>query len=266
MLMSKESNDGVAFGQQTQSNYTQIVFAMAISIAMHFFIVRALPMLEMVKTKPPITIIAEMLTMPPPPPPPMPIESKPVEETPVKPIEKQVQKEPKPVTTKPDPILTSKSVDAPSDYVVPDTPRAEQINKEPSAPVAPAPAEPTNTETATTASSKNTSTTTSNTTSDWSDTDLWDEYGNNLQKLCERNKKYPEIARRRNLQGTAKVVVHFSAEGKPLNVAIESSSGQASLDDQAIEMVKKSIKELPLPNKFRGRDFKITIPIDFKLE
>lgn len=247
------------WSQANDSDTAYFLLAIGLSIAMHFMVIRLIPFIEKYEPKPPVDIVAELLTLAPPPPPPMPIESKPVEETPVKPIEKQVQKEPKPVTTKPDPILTSKSVEAPSDYVVPDTPRSEQINKEPSAPIA-----PSNTEAVAASSSKNTSTTTI--TSDWSDTDLWDEYGNNLQRLCERNKKYPEIARRRNLQGLAKVVVHFSAEGKPLNVAIESSSGQASLDDQAIEMVKKSIKELPLPNKFRGRDFKITIPIDFKLE
>lgn len=255
------------WSQANDSDTQYFLLAIVLSIAMHFMVMRVIPLLDKYESKPPIDIVAELLTMAPPPPPPtIPVESTPAEETPVKPIEKQVQKEPKPVTTKSDPILTSKSVEAPADYVVPDTPRAEQANKTPTAPVASAPAETSNTEQTTTSSKNTSSTTTTKTTSDWSDTDLWDEYGNNLQKLCERNKKYPEIARRRNLQGTVKVAVHFSAEGKPLSVAIESSSGQASLDDQAIEMVKKSIKELPLPNKFRGRDFKITIPIDFKLE
>lgn len=251
--------------ETNDSDKQDFLLAIGLSIAMHFMVMRLIPLMEKFETKPPVDIVAELLMMAPPPPPaPIVSESVPIEETPIKPIEKQVQKEPKPVTTKPDPVLTSKSVEAPSDYVVPDTPRTEQINKEPSAPVAPAPAESTNTETAVATSSKNTSS--SSTASDWSNSDLWDEYGNNLQRLCERNKKYPEIARRRGLQGLAKVAVHFSAEGKPLSVLIESSSGQASLDDQAVEMVKKSIKELPLPNKFRGRDFKISIPIDFKLD
>ena len=254
-----------AYPQPNDSDTQYFLLAIGLSIAMHFMVMRLIPLMEKYEPKPPVDIVAELLTMAPPPPPPVMAESTPAEETPVRPIEKQVQKEPKAVTTKPDPILTSKSAEAPSDYAVPDTPRAEEINKVPSAPVvsAPAPAETSNTE-QTSASSKNTSS--SNTASDWSDSDLWDEYGNNLQRLCERNKKYPEIARRRGLQGLAKVAVHFSAEGKPLSIVIESSSGQASLDDQAVEMVKKSIKELPLPNKFRGRDFKISIPIDFKLD
>lgn len=251
--------------QSNESETQYFLLAIAISIAIHFVVMQLIPLMDKFEPKPPISIVAEILTMAPPPPAPM-QEIKPVEETPIKPVEKQVQKEAKPIVQKPDPILTSKSADAPSDYVVPDTPRSEEINKLPSAPVSPvaAPTEPSTSEqSAVPSSSASSSNTSSN---NWSDTDLWDEYGNNLQRLCERNKKYPEIARRRNLQGTVKVAVLFSADGKPLNVAVESSSGHASLDDQAIEMVKKSIKELPLPNKFRGRDFKITIPIDFKLE
>jgi protein TonB len=255
-------------GVQLNEGDTQyFLLAVGISIVLHFMVMQLIPLMDKFEPKPPINIVAEILTMePPPPPPPPPItETQPVEETPVKPIEKQVQKEPKPIIEKPDSILTSKSAEAPSDYVVPDTPRSEEINKTPSAPVAPVAAPTESTSSEQSAASSNASNTNTSSTN-WSDTDLWDEYGNNLQRLCERNKKYPEIARRRNLQGSVKVAVHFSAEGKPLNIAVESSSGHASLDDQAIEMVKKSIKELPLPNKFRGRDFKITIPIDFKLE
>jgi protein TonB len=253
--------------QSNESETQYFLFAVAISVAMHFVVMQLIPLMDKFEPKPPLTIVAEMLTLaPPPPPPPAPMqESNPVEETPVKQIEKQVQKEPKPITEKPDPILTSKSAEAPSDYVVPDTPRAEEINKTPSAPVAPV-AEPTESTSSELSATSSSTSITNTISSNWSDSDLWDEYGNNLQRLCERNKKYPEIARRRNLQGMVKVAIQFSAEGKPLNIAVESSSGHASLDDQAIEMVKKSIKELPLPNKFRGKNFKITIPIDFKLE
>ena len=84
--------------------------------------------------------------------------------------------------------------------------------------------------------------------------------------MCERNKQYPAIAIRRGYQGSGKVLVRFSAEGKVTSISMEKSTGQKSLDDQAIEMVKKSLNELPAPVKFKGREFRVSIPVEFKLE
>ena len=64
----------------------------------------------------------------------------------------------------------------------------------------------------------------------------------------------------------AKVLVNFSSEGKAISVVIEKSAGQKVLDEQALEMVKKSLNDLPVPNKFKGREFRIIVPVEFKLE
>jgi protein TonB len=249
----------------SENDTPYFLIAIGLSMTFHFLVMHLIPMLDQYQSKPPLNIVAEILTLAPPPPPPMPAENKPIEEMPIKPIEKPIQKEPKPVAKLPDPILTSKSPAQASDYVVPDAPRAEQADKQPSAPVTPAPSATETTETAANvASAKNTSTT--NNSAEFSDSDIWDEYGNNLQKLCERNKQYPAIAIRRGYEGSGKVLVKFSADGKASSIAIEKSTGQKSLDDQAIEMVRKSLSELPLPAKFIGKSFKISIPIEFKLE
>lgn len=98
------------------------------------------------------------------------------------------------------------------------------------------------------------------------DDGLWNEYGRKLLSVCERFKRYPPVAIRRGWQGTAEVLIHFSSDGRTISVTIDKSSGQSVLDEQAIEMVRKGLDELPLPSNYQGRDVKLIIPIDFKLE
>jgi protein TonB len=248
-------------GERQASDRFLVSLALAISLALHFSIMQALPWLEAVKTKLPVTIVAELQTLPPPPPPQA--EPKPIET----PTQTEVAKPQQPIldkpAPKPQPVLATKNAEQePTDYKVPDIPQAVSAPSEPAAPATPVVEESR----ATPAASSNNAPSASSSTSTWDDSDVWDEYGRNLQKMCERNKQYPEIARRRGWQGAGKVIVRFSAEGKTISVAIEQSTGQQSLDNQALEMVRKSLADLPLPLKFKGKEFKLTIPVDFKLE
>lgn len=246
--------------ERQDSNSNVIYFALALSMILHLTIMRVLPLLETVK--PPIqqNIIAELQTLAPPPPPPS-AEAKPIE-APTKPEVVKTPQQPKPQAL-PTPVLAAERTEQVSNYTVPDIPKPATLPSEPSAPVA---IEPTaSAPESAPASSKNASTSSSS-TSTWDDSEVWDEYGNNLQKLCERNKQYPAIAIRRGYQGSGKVLVRFSAEGKVTSISMEKSTGQKSLDDQAIEMVKKSLNELPAPVKFKGREFRVSIPVEFKLE
>lgn len=249
--------------EQLDSSSFVFSFALAISLVMHLTIMRALPWLEAVKTPLPLNIIAELKVLAPPPP----AESKPTE-PPTKPEVVNPTQQPKP-TPKPQtvatPVLAAQHTEQVSNYIVPDIPKPAIMPTQPS-PVA-APETQTEETSAPAPSSVPSSAVSSPTsTSAWEDSDVWDEYGSNLQRLCERNKQYPAIAIRRGYQGSGKVLVRFSAEGKTTSVTMAISTGQKSLDDQAIEMVKKSLNELPVPAKFKGREFKLTIPVEFKLE
>lgn len=259
--MNSADNNVQSLVNQYDSDFRVISFALLISIVMHFSFMRALPWLETVKAIPPLDIIAELQILAPPQPPS--VASKPVEQ-PSEPEITKVNNQPKQIfKTQALPVLTSKQAEPTSTYTAPEVPQLTKMSNEPSAPVEP---EPTSAQSESVAvASENTSTTFSS-TSTWDDSDVWDEYGSNLQRLCERNKRYPEIARRRGWQGLVKVMARFSTEGKVLGIMIQTSSGQNTLDEQALEMVRKSINELPLPSKFKGREFKITIPVDFKLE
>jgi protein TonB len=245
--------------EQHDSSTFVFSLALALSLVMHFAIMRALPWLEAVKTKPPVTIMAEL--QPSPPPPPSEVQSiKPL----VKPETVKVE-QPKP-TPKTQavavPVLaTERTEQVTNNYTVPNIPQPAVISSEPSAVAA-----PESTTAAVSSSSSNNTVSSIPSTSEWEDSDVWDEYGRNLQRLCERYKQYPVIAIRRGWQGAGKVSVRFSAQGQTTSITIEKSTGQKSLDDQALEMVRKSLGELPVPAKFKGREFKLTIPVDFKLE
>lgn len=253
--------------EQHAASSRQVYIALVISIAMHFAIVRALPWLEVIETKLPITMMAELQQPPPPPP----SAEAPTETQPIAPPTKQsvVRPESKPVTDQPKPqsqviatpVLTATHAEPDaSDYHVPEVQQAATVASDANSSVESAAA------TSSISSSAKNSASASSSTSTWDDSNVWDEYGRNLQRLCERYKQYPAIAVRRNWQGLAKVSVHFSAEGKTLSVTIEKSTGQKVLDEQAMETVKKSLNDLPVPNKFKGKEFRISVPIDFKLE
>lgn len=239
-----------------ESNFTAISTALALSLILHFAIMLALPWLEAVKTKPPIEIMAEFRQLPPPPAAQAPSEIKPVE-TPAQPDIPKVEHKPIPK-----PILVAKqTIPVPNDYIVPESPPQETLPGETATTTAAAPsASPATT------SSITSEAVASNSTSTWDDSELWDDYGSSLQKLIDGYKQYPAIAVRRGWQGLAKILVRFSPEGKAIIVLIEKSTGQKVLDDKALEMVKKGINDLPVPNKFRGREFRVSIPVSFKLE
>ena len=242
-----------------------MVSALVISLLMHIAIMRALPWLEAVKAKPPITIVAELMQPPPPP-----AQSPTVPPAEPQPITQPETVKPRQPTPKPEvqqPVLATKQVEqAPADYHVPDTPQPAIVPSEPTASAAPAVEESASAAPATTSASTSSSSSSTPSSSSWDDSDVWDEFGRNLQALCERYKQYPEIARRRGWQGAGMVIVRFSAEGKTTSIVIEKSTGQKPLDDQALEMVRKSLNNLPVPPKFKGRAFKLSIPVDFKLE
>ena len=95
---------------------------------------------------------------------------------------------------------------------------------------------------------------------------FWSDYGSKLQIVCSQFKFYPVKAARLGWQGEVEVLIHFQADGKTINITVDKSSQHKILDNQAIEMVKKGLAELPLPNSYHGRDVMLIMPIDFKLK
>jgi protein TonB len=78
-------------------------------------------------------------------------------------------------------------------------------------------------------------------------------------------KHYPRMARERGWQGRVEVRVHFRRGGLVGEVALARSSGFAVLDEQALDMVKTA--DMPqLPQTLRGKDFYVSLPVEFRLQ
>lgn len=103
-----------------------------------------------------------------------------------------------------------------------------------------------------------------------------DERGPNLAGLrqfrlalaleARRYRRYPDLARRAGLAGTVEVRVGIEAGGLRRRAELGRSSGNATLDAAAVEMMQQAVQRAPLPESLRGRDFTVLLPVVFELE
>ncbi|PKO25969.1 MAG: energy transducer TonB [Betaproteobacteria bacterium HGW-Betaproteobacteria-8] len=96
--------------------------------------------------------------------------------------------------------------------------------------------------------------------------EAWKGYGQLLHDMISKNKTYPQIAIRRNLQGTVLVSARFSKGRLVEIVLLEPGSGHKVLDDAARAMLKKAVEALPVRGDLSRKSFTVVVPVDFKLE
>jgi protein TonB len=94
--------------------------------------------------------------------------------------------------------------------------------------------------------------------------DAWDGYGQLLHDFVGKHKQYPQLAVRRNWQGTVTVSARIS-QGKLIAIELVDSSGHKVLDEQALKMVRKAVEELPVQASLSRKSFTVLIPVDFRL-
>lgn len=255
--------------------------ALIFSITMHLLIMHGLPWLNQINLEPAgmqqITASFKTLANPTTAPvpafePPLP-EIPPKPETPIepiKPIKPEVIK--KPVIDKP--ILQSTEIATPKDFAIAQTAEVtEQVEITPPNQNQQPAVTPSDNQAVSKTQSAPATTNNSNaipipspSARTSQDDGLLDAYGRDLQRLCERNKQYPAIAIRRNLEGAGTVLVTFNKDGSVLRISIEQSTGEKSLDDQAMKMVEKSLNSLPLPSKLNGKVMTLSVPVSFALD
>ena len=87
-----------------------------------------------------------------------------------------------------------------------------------------------------------------------------------LMKYLATNVKYPVIALENGIQG--RVVCQFVVEkdGKPSNIQVVRSSGEPSLDKEAVRVISTMPKWKP--GKQRGKPVRVTytIPVNFRIQ
>ena len=86
-----------------------------------------------------------------------------------------------------------------------------------------------------------------------------------MMKFIQNSLKYPESAKAAGTEGKAFVQFVVKADGSIENVEIMRSSGDASLDAEALRVVKAMPKWRPAMNKGKAVNVKFVLPIVYKL-
>ena len=86
-----------------------------------------------------------------------------------------------------------------------------------------------------------------------------------MMKFIQNSLKYPESAKAAGTEGKAFVQFVVKADGSIENVEIMRSSGDASLDAEALRVVKSMPKWKPAMNKGKAVNVKFVLPIVYKL-
>lgn len=181
---------------------------------------------------------------------------------------KVVKPPPKVVTTKRKSVLTTESVEALDQLLVEslpettpqtenNTPVIEALDATPAATQA-------TTTNAETSSNQASSSTSNKATNEISEAEVWGGYGQKLYTKVGKNKRYPPIAIRRHWEGDVSVVARF-IKGVLVDVELLTSSGRKVLDKESMRMVKEAIEQTPITGNLVGKDFSVTIPVNFEL-
>jgi len=92
-------------------------------------------------------------------------------------------------------------------------------------------------------------------------------YMTQLSLWLNKHKKYPTIARRRNLEGKLTISFVIDRDGRLLRYQLVKPSSHQSLNNAAIKMLKRASPMPAVPSALLENDseFEYTIPISFRL-
>ncbi len=90
-------------------------------------------------------------------------------------------------------------------------------------------------------------------------------YSSMLGRAIAKHKEYPRIAQTRGWQGECALEVELDGNGNLKDGQVIQSCGYEVLDKKALEMLRKALPLAP-PDALKGRSFKVTVPVSFKLE
>lgn len=88
-------------------------------------------------------------------------------------------------------------------------------------------------------------------------------YKGKVVAKLRRAKRYPREAKRRNLQGTARVSFTIARSGSVSGVRITRSSGHPELDQAAIDMVRRASPMPRFPADIRDSKMSLQVPVRF---
>lgn len=90
-------------------------------------------------------------------------------------------------------------------------------------------------------------------------------YLRTIRQLLEKQKDYPQMARRRNLQGVVVVTFTISASGQIESAQVTNPSGHDLLDEGARNTIKRVGRFPPFPAGLNRQELTLKIPLAFRL-
>jgi protein TonB len=94
---------------------------------------------------------------------------------------------------------------------------------------------------------------------------LEDEYLSKLRYLIEKNKIYPQSAKRLNQMGKVHVYFVISKDGQIKDVKVVKDSKYKRLNEAALEILAKINRFEPIPEKLNKNSWEITVPIVYQI-
>ncbi|MGE6332668.1 energy transducer TonB family protein [Stenotrophomonas sp. NPDC077659] len=91
-----------------------------------------------------------------------------------------------------------------------------------------------------------------------------DQWEARLMARLQRYRFYPAAARARRQQGTAWVRVSLDREGRLLALRLEQSSGQALLDEAALQTFRRAQPLPPIPDEMKAPQ-ELVVPVEYYL-
>lgn len=87
-----------------------------------------------------------------------------------------------------------------------------------------------------------------------------------IASQARRFKRYPAEARASGWTGSTEVRLEVGAEGQPRPATVSRSSGHEVLDRAALAMIDAGAARARLPDSLRGREFAVSLPVEFRLD
>ncbi len=87
-----------------------------------------------------------------------------------------------------------------------------------------------------------------------------------IASQARRFKRYPAEAKASGWAGVTEVRLEVSAEGLPRLATVARSSGHEALDRAALTMIDAGAARARLPDSLRGREFAVSLPVEFRLD
>lgn len=90
-------------------------------------------------------------------------------------------------------------------------------------------------------------------------------YGRQLKRWIERNKHYPEFARKQRIEGTGRVKLTINRQGRITRLVLVKKTGNSALDRETIQILRRMAPFPAIPHQIKGKTLTIAISIEFAL-